>query len=167
MLSSLSPLLSTPPGCRHPPGTQPGSYYLGTYLCLSIASISPTRARSSTLGPCSDHSTRRPAWFARSMARGGWRTGPRTAVDRQFLFLLFLPSGPPPGTHTLSQHSILRVCRPARGNGLLCICLFHATLPTSATRHPAEQGPSRLHPHIVALFAAPKRPCHMTRHDMT
>jgi hypothetical protein len=70
-----------------------GPYYLGIYLCLSIASISPTRARSSTLGPCSDHSTRRPAWFARSMARGGWRTGPRTAVDRHFFFLLFFPSG--------------------------------------------------------------------------
>jgi hypothetical protein len=102
-----------------------GPYYLATSLCLSIASVSP-----STCPPLHFGALLRPTLpvgphGSRSMTPGGWRTGPRTAVDRPFFSLLFFPSGLPP----VSQHPILRACRPARGNGCLCICLFHATHP--------------------------------------
>jgi hypothetical protein len=135
-----------------------GPYYLATSLCLSIASVSPNTCPPLHFGallrptlPVGPHGSR-------SMTPGGWRTGPRTAVDRQFFSLLFFPSGPPP----VSQHPILRACRPARGNGCLCICLFHAPHPPLLPGVlPSEQGPCRLHPHVAALFAAPKRACHM------
>jgi hypothetical protein len=154
----------------HPPAADTrqvlslGPYYLDTYLCLSIASIASIR--SSTLGPCSDRSTRRPASFARSIARGGWRTGPRTAVDRHFFFLLFFPSF----LSFLSAHA-LSTCNiaclpPSTWRRHPLYLPFPSSLPThlcnpASCRARAARPLSRLHPHIVALFAAPKRPCHM------
>jgi hypothetical protein len=62
---SLSPLLSTPPGCRHPPGTQPGSLLPRNLPLSQHRQRLPQHVPAPPLrGLAPTNSTRRPAWFA-------------------------------------------------------------------------------------------------------